>query len=71
MAKYLAPSWQMETWLHAAIVRTERKKIEQTGEAKDFVKGVGGVSRDERELMCRLLERVMQNGELSETGGGI
>ena len=69
LAKYLAPSWHLEMCLYATLMRAEWEKMEQTGEAKDFVKGVGEVSRDEwEELMYRLLERAMRNGELSGTG---
>jgi hypothetical protein len=41
--------------------------MERTGEAKDFVKGVGEVSRDEWEkLMYKLLERALEKREKLE-----
>ena len=59
-------------YLHTSLLRAEWEEMERTGEAEDFVKGVGEVSRDEWEkLMYKLLERALGKREMSETGEGI
>jgi len=71
LKKYLSPEWHKEMYLHTAQLRAEWERMEQTGEAEDFVKGVGEVSRDEWEkLMYKLLERVSEKEGQSETNEG-
>jgi len=54
--------------VHTTQMRAEWERMEQTGEAEDFVKGVGEVSRDEWEkLMRKLLERVLGKTNTPET----
>jgi len=61
LKKYMAPDWHKEMYLNNSLLRAEWEEMERTGEAKDFVKGVGEVSRDEwRELMYKLLESVKE-----------
>ena len=61
LKKYIAPNWHQEMYLNTSILRAEWEEMEQTGEAKEFVKGVGEVSRDEWEgLMYKLLERALK-----------
>ena len=72
LKKYIAPGWHLEMYLHTSLLRAEWEEMERTGEAEDFVKGVGEVSRDEWEkLMYKLLERALGKREMSETGEGI
>ena len=67
LKKYLAPEWHEELYLYTALLRAEWERMEETGEAEDFVKGVGEVSSDEWEkLMRKLLERVLAKRERSE-----
>ena len=71
LKKYLTPGWQEEMYSHKNLLETEWEMLERTGEAEDFVKGVGEASNDEWEgLMHKLLERVLRKGELSETDEG-
>ena len=61
LKKYIAPDWHKEMYLNNSLLRAEWEEMERTGEAKDSVKGVGEVSRDEwKELMCGLLERALE-----------
>ena len=72
LKKYLSPAWHETMVLHTAILRAEWEEMEKTGEAGDFVKGVGDVSRDEwEEAMRKLLARVLEKGERSEAKEGI
>ena len=65
LKKYMAPDWHKEMYLHNSLLRAEWEEMKRTGEAKDFVKGVGEVSRDEwKELMYRLLERVLEKRDI-------
>ena len=58
--KYLTPTWHKDMYLYTAQMRAEWERMEVTGEAEDFVKGVGEASRDEWEKsMHKLLERVL------------
>ena len=58
--------------MHTSLLRAEWEEMERTGEAEDFVKGVGEVSHNKWEkLMYKLLERVLGKREISETGEGI
>jgi len=67
LKKYLAPYWHEEMYLCTSLLRAEWEKMEETGEAEDFVRGVGEASRDEWEkLMHKLLERVLAKKEISE-----
>ena len=71
LRKYIAPSWHEEMYLNTALLRAEWEEMEQTGEAKDFVKGVGEGSRDEWEkLMYKLLERALEKRGISEADEG-
>jgi len=67
LKKYLTPAWHEDMFLYTAQMRAEWERMEETGEADEFVKGVGEVSRDEWEkLMHKLLERVLGKGEVSD-----
>ena len=69
LKKYLSPAWHKKMYLYIAILRAEWEEMEKTGEAGDFVKGVGEVSSDEwEEVMCKLLARVLEKRGISETG---
>ena len=60
LKKYLTPAWHKDMFLYTTQMRAEWERMEETGEAKGFVKGVGEASRDEWEkLMRKLLERVL------------
>ena len=68
---YLTPAWHEDMFLYTAQMRAEWERMEETGEAEEFVKGVGEVSRDEwEELMHKLLERVLGKGAISEINEG-
>ena len=68
LKKYLSPAWHVQMYLNTSLLRAEWERMEQTGEAEDFVKGVGEVSRDEWEgLMLGFLERVLEKRDASET----
>ena len=72
LKKYISPDWHEKMYWNAPLLRAEWEEMEQTGEAKDFVKGVGEVSRDEWEgLMYKLLERALEKRGISETNKGI
>jgi len=72
LKKYLTPNWHEEIYLNTSLLRAEWEEMERTGEAEDFVRGVGEVSRDEWEgLMYKLLERALARRGISETGVGI
>jgi len=72
LKKYISPDWHEKMYLNTSLLRAEWEEMEQTGEAKDFVKGVGEVSRDEWEgLMYKLLERALEKRGISEAGQGI
>jgi hypothetical protein len=61
LRKYLTPDWHERMYLNTSIMRAEWEEMERTGEAKEFVKGVGEVSRDEWEkVMYKLLERASE-----------
>jgi len=49
LKSYLSPAWHKKMYLYAAILRAEWEEMGKTGEAEDFVKGVGEVSSDEWE----------------------
>jgi len=67
LKKYMAPDWHKEMYLHNSLLRVEWEEMERTGEAKDFVKGVGEVSRDEwKELMYKLLECVLEERDIRD-----
>ena len=62
LGKYLTPDWHEKMYLNTSLLRAEWEEMERTGEATEFVKGVGEVNRDEWEkLMYRLLERALEN----------
>jgi len=68
LKKYLTPAWHEDMYLYTAQLRAEWERMEQTGEAEDFVRGVGEASSDEWEkLMHKLLERVLGKRGISET----
>jgi len=72
LKKYLAPDWHEEMYLHTPSLRAEWEEMERTGEARDFVKGVGEVGCDEwKKLMYKLLERALEKRGISGTNGGI
>jgi len=72
LKKYLTPDWHEEMYLNTPLLRAEWEEMEQTGEATDFVKGVGEVSSDEwKELMYKLLERALEKRGISGTDEGI
>ena len=72
LKKYISPDWHEEMYWNSFLLRAEWEEMEQTGEAKDFVKGVGEVSRDEwKGLMYKLLKRVLEKRGISETNKGI
>ena len=61
LRKYLTPDWHEKMYVNTPLLRAEWEEMERTGEAEEFVKGVGEVSRDEWEkLMYRLLDRVIE-----------
>ena len=61
MEKYLTPDWHERMYLNNPPMRAEWKEMERTGEAKEFVQGVGEVSRDEwKALMFKLLDRALE-----------
>lgn len=65
MLKCIAPSWHEDVYLYISQLRTEWKEMEQTGEADDFVKGMGEASHDEwGKLVCELLERTLEKREI-------
>ena len=71
LKKYLTPVWHEDMFLYTFQMRAEWERMEETGEAEDFVKGVGEASRDEWEkLMYKLLERVLGKGKISEINEG-
>jgi len=60
LKKYRAPDWHEKMYLNMSPLRAEWEEMERTGEAEEFVKGVGEVSRDEWEkVMHKLLDRVL------------
>jgi len=68
LKKYLTPAWHEEIYSHKNILGAEWERMERTGEAEEFVKGVGEASCNEwKKLMYKLLERVLGKGEVSET----
>jgi len=72
LKKYLTPDWHEEMYLNKALLRAEWEEMEQTGEARDFVKGVGEGGREEwKELMYKLLERALEKRGISGTDEGI
>ena len=72
LRKYITPDWHERMYLNTSLLRAEWEEMEQRGEARDFIKGVGEVSREEWErLMYNLLERASEKILISETGGGI
>ena len=65
LRKYLTPDWHKKMYLNRALLRAEWEGMERTGEAKEFVEGVGEVSRDEWEkLMYKLLDRALEKLDL-------
>jgi hypothetical protein len=69
LRKYLTPDWHETMYLNIPILRAEWEEMERTGEAKEFVKGVGEVSRDEWEkLMHKLLERALERRGIKSPG---
>ena len=61
LGKYLTPNWHEKMYLNTSLLRAEWEEMERTGEAKEFVKGVGEVSHDEWErLLYQLLERALE-----------
>ena len=71
LKKYIMPAWHEKMFWNIPLMRVEWEEMERTGEAKDFVKGVGEVSRDEwEELMCKLLKRALERKEALETNEG-
>jgi len=71
LKKYLTPAWHEDMFLYTSLLRAEWERMEETGEAEGFVKGVGEGSRDEWEkLMHKLLERVLGKGGVLETNEG-
>jgi hypothetical protein len=71
LKKYLTPGWHKKIIWYVPEMRAEWEEMERTGEAKDFVKGVGEVGRDEWEgLMYKLLERALEKRGISETNVG-
>jgi hypothetical protein len=61
LKKYITPNWHEKMYLNASLLRAEWEEMERTGEAKEFVKGVGEGSRDEWEkLMHKLLDRALE-----------
>jgi hypothetical protein len=72
LKKYISLDWHEEMYLHISLLRAEWEEMERTGEAEDFVKGVGEVSRDEwKKLMYELLERALEKKGISGTDRGI
>ena len=72
LKKYISPEWHEKMYCNSPLLRVEWEEMERTGEAEDFVKGVGEVSRDEWEgLMYKLLERALEKRGTSETDKGI
>ena len=71
LKKYLTPAWHEDMFLYTLQMRAEWKRMEETGEAEEFVKGVGEVSRDEWvKVMHKLLERVLGKGDISKINEG-
>jgi hypothetical protein len=71
LKKYLTPDWHEKMFRNTPLLRTEWEDMEQTGEAKDFVKGVGEVNYEEWErLMYKLLERTLKKRGISGAGEG-
>jgi hypothetical protein len=61
LGKYLTPDWHEKMYINTSILRAEWEEMEGTGEAKEFVKGVGEVSPNEWEkLMYKSLERALE-----------
>ena len=72
LKKYLVPNWHEKMFWNMVILRAEWEEMERTGEADDFVRGVGEVSRDEWEgLMHKLLERALAKKGIPGTNVGI
>ena len=68
LKQYITPDWHEKMIQYAPMLRAEWEEMERTGEAKDFVKGVGEVSRNEWEgLMYKLLERALEKNGIPET----
>jgi hypothetical protein len=68
LKQYITPEWHEKMIQYAPMLRAEWEEMERTGDAKDFVKGVGEVSRNEWEgLMYKLLERVLEKSGIPET----
>ncbi|KAF9653541.1 FAD/NAD(P)-binding domain-containing protein [Thelephora ganbajun] len=71
LKKYITPDWHEKMYLNTSLLRAEWEEMERIGEAEDFVKGVGEVSRGEWEkLMHRLLERILERKEVLELNEG-
>ena len=71
LKNYITPDWHEEMYLNTSLLRAEWEEMEQTGEAKDFVEGVGEVNRDEwKNLMYKLLERALEKRGISGTNEG-
>lgn len=65
LERYLTPDWHQKMYLNSPLLRAEWEEMERTGEAEEFVRGVGEVSRDEWEgLMYKLLERALEKRDI-------
>lgn len=65
LRKYLTPGWHEKMYINTSLLRAEWEEMERTGEAKEFVEGVGEVSNDEWEkLMYKLLERALEKMDI-------
>lgn len=65
LRKYLTPDWHETMYMNKASMRVEWEEMERTGEAAEFVKGVGELSRDEwKTLMFKLLDRTLGKPEI-------
>jgi len=72
LKKYLTPGWHEKMYLHLSLLRAEWEEMERTGEANDFVRGVGEASHDEWEgLLHKLLERALKRRGILGIGEGI
>ena len=68
LKKYLSPSWHKTMVWHTPLLMAEWEEMEKSGEAEDFVKGVGEVSSDEwEEVMRKLLARALEKKGISDT----
>lgn len=65
LRKYLTPDWHEIIYMNRSSLRAEWEEMERTGEAAEFVKGVGELNCGEwKTLMFKLLDRTLEKLEI-------